>query len=300
LCEADNALMEIDKALAESARPLLDLTFRCAHPLVWRSTGESGMQSEMDRDELAVAHRLFRNYVRRFGHAGVKRHYFPNLSVSTINNLAKSNSPTGKYEETREALKSFYETVIVEAIKDAGYYHILKLLLECGDQSHAVKYVGNYVCYRYLSGTDTLLEGKINISYEKDSASYNFTHTSRDSGDDATVPLLEHSGPFYAMVNRLYMVGIGIDNYGTYLRPLIVQAAERPKTTPLRGVVLTEWWNGHVPVAARTILLHEDFHKSMRATHPDDADFRDFIVKRLNIPSNSEGALVDCTNLMGW
>jgi hypothetical protein len=197
-------------------------------------------------------------------------------------------------------LKNFYQKVIVEAINDIGYYHILKLLLECGDQSSAAKYVGDYTSYRYLTGTDELLTGSIKVTYDKNTASYNFTHISRDSGDDATVPLLEHSGPFYVLVNRIYMVGIGIDNYGTYLRPLIVQAAERPKTTPLRGVVLTEWWNGHVAVAARTILLHEDFHKTMRATHPEDADFQDFIIKQLKLPSNSEGALVDCTNLMGW
>lgn len=258
------------------------------------------MQSEMDRDELAVAHRLFRNYVGRFGPAGVKRHYFPNIGIGTINNLMKASSPTGKTEETREALKSFHQKVIIEAIQNVGYYHILKLLLGCEDQDSAIKYVGNYTCYRYLTGTDQLLVGSIKIEYDKDTASYNFTHVSRDSGDDATVPLLEHSGPFYVLANRIYMVGIGIDNYGPYLRPLIVQAAERPRTTLLRGVVLTEWWNGHVPVAARTILFHEDFSKTMRASHPDDPEFQDFIVKQLKIPSNSEGALVDCTNLMGW
>lgn len=258
------------------------------------------MQPEMDRDELAVAHGLFRNYVKRFGAERVRRHYCPNMRIGTMNNLAKASSPTGKAEETRDALKSFQERVILEAIKDVGYYHILKLLLECGDQSAAAKYVGNYVCYRYLSGTETLVEGNIKIEYDKSAASYHFTHLTDDSGDDATVPLLKHSGPFYVLDNRLYMVGIGMDNYGAYLRPLIVQAAERPTTTPLRGVVLTEWWNGHVPVAARTILFHEDFHKTMRAKHPDDADFEDFIVKRLKLPSSSEGALVDCTNLMGW
>lgn len=258
------------------------------------------MQPEMNRDELAVAHRLFRDYVSRFGAGGVNRHYFPNMSVGTIKNLAKSSSPTGKSEETREALKSFHQRVITEAIRDVGYYHILKLLLECGDQSSAAKYVGDYVCYRYLSGTEEIVAGNIKITYDKDDASYNFTHFSSDSGDDATVPLLEHSGPFYVLVNRIYMVGIGVDNYGTYLRPLIIQAAERPKTTPLRGVVLTEWWNGHVPVAARTILFHEEFHRAMRTMHPEEASFRDFIVKQLKIPSNSEGALVDSTNLMGW
>lgn len=258
------------------------------------------MQSEMDRDELAAAHRLFRDYVERFGPAGVRRHYFPNIGVGTIKNLAKSSSPTGKSQETRQALKSFHQQVITEAIEDVGYYHILKLLLECGDQSSAAKYVGNYACYRYLTGTKELVSGRIKIEYDNSTASYNFTHVTSDSGDDATVPLLKHSGPFYVFVNRIYMVGIGIDNYGTYMRPLIIQAAERPKTTPLRGVVLTEWWNGHVPVAARTLLFHEDFHKAMRAKHPDDTGFRDFIVKQLEIPSNSEGALVDCTNLMGW
>jgi hypothetical protein len=258
------------------------------------------MQSDLDRDELAVAHRLFRDYVRRFGAGGVQRRYFPNRTVGTIKNLAKASSPTGKSEDTREALKIFHQKVAVEAIKEVGYYHILKLLLECGDQEAASKYTGNYSCYRYLTGTEQLLEGSIDIIYDASTASYNFKHVSRDSGDDATTPLLEHSGPFYVLANRIYMVGIGFDNYGPYLRPLIVQAAERPKTTLLRGVVLTEWWNGHVPVAARTILLHEDFRNTMRATHPDDPEFRDFIVKQLKTPSNSEGTLVDCTNLMGW
>jgi len=258
------------------------------------------MESELDRDELALAHRIFRNYVDRFGATVVQREYLPNTRLGTINNLAKASSPTGKSEETRGALKGFHEQVIMESIKDVGYYHILKLLLECGDQDAAAKYVGNYVCYRFQSGTENLLIGKIRVTYDTITASYNFTHTSPDSGLDATVPLLEHSGPFYVLVNRLYLVGIGIDDYGTYFRPLIVQTAERPKTTPLRGVVLTEWANSHVPVAARTILFHEELHKSMRIAHPDDAEFENFIFKQLRVPSNSEGTLVDCTNLMGW
>lgn len=194
------------------------------------------MQSEMNRDELAVAHRLFRNYVKRFGAERVRRHFCPDTKIGTINNLAKADSPTGKAEETRDALKSFYERVTVEAVTDVGYYQILKLLLQCGDQSAAAKYVGDYICYRYLSGTEEILEGKIKIEYKKSSASYHFTHLTDDSGDDATVPLLEHSGPFYVLDNRLYMAGIGMDNYGAYLRPLIVQTAERPTTTPLPGL----------------------------------------------------------------
>jgi ribosomal protein L35AE/L33A len=258
------------------------------------------MHSEMDRDELALAHRLFRNYVDRFGPADVKRHYVPKIGLGTINNLAKSISPTGKTEETRRALKSFHLQIIEEAIKDGGYYHILKLLLGCDHQDSAAKYVGEYDCYRYLTGTAQLLHGSVNITYDKSTASYNFTHSSRDSGDNATSPFLQHSGPFFVLANRIYLVGIGIDNYGPYLRPLIVQATERPKTTLLRGVVLTEWWNGNIPVAARTVLFHRDFHQAMRANHTNTIEFEDFIHKQLRTPSNTEGAPVDCTNLMAW
>lgn len=253
----------------------------------------------MTRDELGVAHRLLVSHVQRYGAPIIQEKYFPNQVVNTVKNLTKDN-PYGKTQETKDALLGFFKKVVEEAATEIGFYHILKLILDCGDQSSAEKYVGNYVCYRFQSGKDNLLVGSISVEYDSSTASYNFTHRSPDSGLDVTAPLLKHSGPFYVFENRIYLVGIGLDDYGTYLRPIIVQATERPKMVPLRGVVLTEWATGHVPVAARTILYHEELHASMLAMHPNETEFRSHVIKQLRLPSNSEGKPLRATNLMGW
>jgi hypothetical protein len=71
----------------------------------------------------------------------------------------------------------------------------------------------------------------------------------------------------------------------------------------MRGVLLTEAASGNVPVAARTVLYHEDLHEAMKAEHPGD-EMKRAVLAELRAdawnPTLENGEPVNATNILGW
>jgi hypothetical protein len=267
-----------------------------------------------ERDELDEAHRLLKEQAERYGVTTIHDLYFKKddgeegLSIGALRNVVREN-PHGKAAETKAAVLKFSRTILAEKDEEgkARLYHILGKLFNVGPQSRAANYVGTYSCYRIQTGTENskspeLLLGKIRIKPVPADNSYWFDHTSLNSSHEAEDAPIEHKGPFFVLENRVYLVGWGVDRYGAYMRPIIFQTSATPETVPLRGIVLTESADGNIPVAARTILYHDELHKRMEEKH--GSAMGEYVLSQLRVPATNpsvpEGEPVSATNLLGW
>jgi ribosomal protein L35AE/L33A len=265
-----------------------------------------------NRDEFRAARRLLKEQVERYGVTRVHALYFKGiLSIGTLKNVIAANLQ-GRSSETKDAIVGFYKSVQAENDREAEkrLYHVLKSVFGAGDQSGAQNYVGKYVCYRIQTGTENsdspnLFAGRIVIEHVAADDSYRFRHVSTDSSLEVEKNAqMVHTGPIFVLVNRVYLVGLGQDIYGAYMRPIIFQTSATPKTVPLKGMVLTESAADNVPVAARTVLFHDDLHAHMKAENTE-VEFKkrvldDYLRAAAWNPSLKVGHAVNATNLLGW
>jgi len=264
---------------------------------------------------LREAHQLLKEQADLYGVTKIQTLYFKDpdskeftLSIGTLKSVIRENLH-GKSLDTQTAMLRFRETVLAQRDQAAQkrIYYILSNILKVGDQSRAANYVGEYVCYRIRAGTEksnrpTLLVGTIKIEHR--SGEYWFEHVSDDSSPEAAKVQIVHTGPFYVLENRVYLVGWGTDIYGAHMRPIIFQTHETPKKAALRGILLTETAEGSVPAAARTVLFHNELHVLMKTKNTkEELEKRildDYLRADARNPSLKRGNPVNATNLLGW
>lgn len=199
---------------------------------------------------------------RRF----VERNFGGRASLRTLQNLRKFGWRRA-HPETREKLLEFYRSRPLTDPRDQ-LARSLRFLLRSDEASWLQKAAGSYRCFRLGSGGKGLITGKIRISADAASPNdYWFEHKSEQLGHHE----FEHSGPVVDASSRIYLLGVGMDFYGPYFRPMILSRPAAPHGVMMHGLVLTETANGE-PIAARTVVFSEALYEKHQRSHPQGAD----------------------------
>ena len=113
-------------------------------------------------------------------------------------------------------------------------------------------------------------------------------HVSTQRLDDGREHIFKHTGPVFVLAGRIYLLGIGQDDFGVYIRPMFLRAVDRPKSQEIVGMLLTETAKS-IPIASKTMLVHEDLEIILRERYPTDDEYGEFVIKILrNESKNSE------------
>jgi hypothetical protein len=179
---------------------------------------------------------------------------------------------------------------------DDKLYQAVKKSGDFGNNSRIKDYLGSYRCYRKMKIGQGLIEGLISITYNDTFGSYFFDHkTSLNLAYEGTTETrnYSHTGPVFAASKRIYLLGVGHDRDGNYIRPMILRDVDQVEKTPLVGLLLTET-NDHEPYACKIVLLHDDLMQSNDARFGRDVDREGEILKLLSYESMATGVL------FGW
>lgn len=159
-------------------------------------------------------------------------------------------------------------------------------------QPALASYTGKYTSYRKSDVPGQLITGEIEIKLDGQHGHFFFTHTSQQkrSGDLLGEEVnFDHRGMVLLQSNRVYLLGVGVDVEGAYVRLMILGAADHPAKQAIVGVLTTET-SSHKPFSCKTVLLHEAYRKELLEKLGEDK-LRQRILDMLRNDSKTEDIL---------
>lgn len=177
------------------------------------------------------------------------------------NTLVSANPPV------QDAILAFYRQRSEKLSPRSNLFRILAAALRIDGQTGTKNYEGEYTSYRRSAQSGKIVTGQIRVFRDPDFGFTFFEHRSQQPIIDNTLQPFDHEGPVYVLSTRIYMIGIGTDSTGSYLRPMILRAVDDPRKQELEGILLTETTNHKVPFASRTVLLHNDKRAELERTY---------------------------------
>lgn len=183
-----------------------------------------------------------------------ERYFAQTMSLQTFQRIVADPS------RIATAQKSTQESFVQFARSRADHQEFQDLIYRGGlealggqPQDAMRRYIGTYGSFRVNSQGTLLVEGDIGIFASKNAGFY-FEHTARQYVDGHGDHIYSHTGPVFILSDRLYLLGIGSGDTGSYLRPMILKSVDNPAKEALVGVVMTET-TSHVPFSTKTVLI---------------------------------------------
>lgn len=201
---------------------------------------------------------------------GIHGRYFSVLSESHFRAILKN--PSKLLKASPDIKRAFLEFAKLKGSVLAGskltLYEAMRWKLEVDNQEHLASYVGLYRCFRMSDESTALVEGTIEILNNTEGVFW-FEHKSMQNLRIIGTAEFNHDGPVYIRSKRIYLVGIGKDKFGSYIRPIIIGTVDEPREQMMVGMVLTETAY-HVPMACKTVLVHEELFRNLGAASAPD------------------------------
>lgn len=209
---------------------------------------------------VATAGQVINNSAMRRLHA---RYFSATMSVQTFQRiLAEPQRILTAHQATQDAFVEFARSRAEHLDFQALLYRGGLEALGGTSQEPMAHYVGAYTSFRTnVRGTDLVL-GTIKI-WKSDSGNYYFEHFARQIIEEYGDQVFSHTGPAFILSDRIYLLGIGQGEGGSYLRPMILKSVDNPKANPIIGVLMTET-TSRVPFSTKAVLLSEDRVEHLR------------------------------------
>jgi hypothetical protein len=178
------------------------------------------------------------------------------LSLRTLRNISADRVGRA-HQSTKTALIEYLEYREGASLPYTEIYNAISSLfkLEIHERIPG-RFAGEYNCFR-LANDGNIITGEIRIFFENNTCQFEH-HSKQDVHDQ--IREFNHRGIVIFLDDRIYLIGLGSDAYGHYLRPMILRKVQFPDRDPIVGIVLLEALanpadDSIIPLASKTVLI---------------------------------------------
>jgi len=243
--------------------------------------------------DLVAAVELLRNTIQESAIKRIAEKYFSGGEQNLRRILRDPPSILRSTHAVKEQFLEFYEDRAPPSGNLRRAYDTISRIIDA-PQYRLNSYTGRYLCYRLSRTPREIISGQVEI-FEESGVS-RFLHRSIQMTPTLGQKNFNHEGLVFLMGNRLYFLGMGISDYGSYIRTMIIRAEDKPSLSPLVGMILSETVD-NIPMASKTVLFEESLDRKLREDDEVTLGKNGFQVRLMALLKN-ESENIDC--LYGW